>query len=168
MPDAPVVSTLKVGARGPEVLGWQRFLVKQNLLEGPADFLFGDKTAQATGRFQKDHGLGVDGKVGKNGKERPRYDLRRPWASATKKAGLAGVHLHDLRHTFASHLVSRGASLYLVGSLLGHTQAQTTQRYAHLAPDAKLDAANLFGSILEAAQKGAKAEVIPLTRPTGT
>jgi hypothetical protein len=43
-----------------------------------------------------------------------------------------------------------------------HTAPQTTQRYAHLAPSAKLDATNFFGSILEAAQKGVKAEVIPI------
>ena len=52
--------------------------------------------------------------------------------------------------------------------MLGHTQAQTTQRYAHLAPSAKLEAANLFGSIFEAAQKGQNADVIPLvTRNNG-
>jgi hypothetical protein len=45
-----------------------------------------------------------------------------------------------------------------------HTAPQTTQRYAHLVPSAKLDAANLFGGIFEAAQKGTKAEVIPLPK----
>lgn len=98
---------------------------------------------------------------GKDG-EKPRYDVRRCWAAVCIMAGLEGVHLHDLRHTFASHLVSRGASLYLVGGMLGHTQAQTTQRYAHLAPNAKLEAANIIGQIHQAAQKGQQAEVIPL------
>ena len=56
----------------------------------------------------------------------------------------SNVRIHDLRHTFASHLVSRGASLQLVGSLLGHTQAATTQRYAHCAPEALRNVANSF------------------------
>jgi site-specific recombinase XerD len=51
----------------------------------------------------------------------------------TKAAlGLDDVRIHDLRHTYASILVSSGASLPMIGALLGHTQPQTTQRYAHL------------------------------------
>ncbi len=42
------------------------------------------------------------------------------------------MRIHDLRHTFASLLVSGGASLEMIGKLLGHSQMQTTQRYAHL------------------------------------
>lgn len=66
MPDPVAANVLKVGARGPDVLGWQRFLVKQKLLAPPADFIFGNKTAQATTRFQQQQGIGADGKVGKN------------------------------------------------------------------------------------------------------
>jgi site-specific recombinase XerD len=49
-----------------------------------------------------------------------------------KDADLPDLHIHDLRHTFASLLVSGGASLEMIGKLLGHSQMQTTQRYAHL------------------------------------
>jgi site-specific recombinase XerD len=58
------------------------------------------------------------------------------------------VRIHDLRHTFASHLVSSGTSLQIVGKLLGHTQPQTTYRYAHVADGALRDATNRFGEIL--------------------
>jgi site-specific recombinase XerD len=51
------------------------------------------------------------------------------------KAKLPGLRIHDLRHTFASLLVSGGMSLPMIGKLLGHTQVQTTQRYAHLFDD---------------------------------
>jgi site-specific recombinase XerD len=64
---------------------------------------------------------------------KPVQEIRRFWQSLQTKAQLPGVRLHDLRHTFASLLVSGGASLPMIGKLLGHTQAKTTQRYAHLA-----------------------------------
>jgi integrase len=47
----------------------------------------------------------------------------------------ATVRLHDLRHTYASILASQGLSLPIIGALLGHTQPQTTARYAHLLDD---------------------------------
>ena len=65
------------------------------------------------------------------------------WNVVRKKAGLADCRLHDLRHSFASLLVNSGRSLYEVQKLLGHTQIKTTQRYAHLAQDTLLDAANI-------------------------
>ena len=59
-------------------------------------------------------------------------DVREAWDTLRIAAGIPDVRLHDLRHAFASLAVSSGASLPLVGSLLGHTQPSTTQRYAHL------------------------------------
>ena len=55
------------------------------------------------------------------------------WDRIRKRAGLGGVRLHDLRHTFASRALALGESLSMIGKLLGHTQVQTTARYAHLA-----------------------------------
>lgn len=63
-------------------------------------------------------------------------------------SGLTDVRVHDLRHTFASILVSAGASLPLIGALLGHTQAATTQRYAHLFDDPLRAAVNSVGAVL--------------------
>ena len=66
----------------------------------------------------------------RNGK--PLQDVKKTWASITKAAGIEGTHIHDLRHTYASVAISNGVDLYTVGQLLGHTQTQTTARYAHL------------------------------------
>jgi integrase len=63
---------------------------------------------------------------------KPVMEIRRFWRQIQVSADLPDVRIHDLRHTFASLLVSGGASLEMIGKLLGHTQMQTTQRYAHL------------------------------------
>lgn len=62
-------------------------------------------------------------------------DLQRPWRRIRELAGLSDVRIHDLRHTYASIAVSGGMPIQMVGRLLGHTQIQTTLRYAHLADD---------------------------------
>jgi len=62
----------------------------------------------------------------------PVQEIRRFWRRIQKEAVIEDVRIHDLRHTFASLLVSGGASLEMIGKLLGHSQMQTTQRYAHL------------------------------------
>jgi len=62
-------------------------------------------------------------------------NLQKPWRTIRKVAGLDDVRIHDLRHSFASVAAASGASLPMIGKLLGHTQVQTTQRYAHLADD---------------------------------
>jgi integrase len=70
--------------------------------------------------------------------ERPNahlVNLQKPWRAIRLVADLNDVRLHDLRHTFASVGVGGGASLHMVGALLGHSQPQTTDRYAHLAAD---------------------------------
>ena len=77
-------------------------------------------------------------------------DLKGPWAKVSQLASLSGVRIHDLRHSFASHLVSSGVSLPIVGKLLGHTQPQTTARYAHLADNPLREAANRFPVLLQA------------------
>ena len=62
----------------------------------------------------------------------PVQEIRRFWARIQNEVAIPDVHIHDLRHTFASLLVSGGASLEMIGKLLGYSQMQTTQRYAHL------------------------------------
>jgi integrase len=80
---------------------------------------------------------------------KPLKDPKKAWNTIRKQAGLPGVRIHDIRHTHASHLVSSGLSLSIVGKLLGHTQASTTQRYAHLADEPLRQAAEFFGSKVE-------------------
>ena len=77
-------------------------------------------------------------------KEKPIQDIKKSWATICKQANLEDFTIHDLRHTYASHLVSSGLSLSIVGKLLGHTQAATTQRYAHLADEPLREATSLF------------------------
>jgi len=64
-----------------------------------------------------------------------RIEIKQNWGALCKAAGITGARLHDLRHTYASVLASAGLSLPVIGALLGHTQPQTTARYAHLFDD---------------------------------
>lgn len=68
-------------------------------------------------------------------------DIQHPWRRIRERAGLKDVRIHDLRHTYASMAVSGGMPIQMVGRLLGHSQLQTTMRYAHLADDPVLEAA---------------------------
>ncbi len=69
-------------------------------------------------------------------------DLQPFWQRVRARAGLKDVRIHDLRHTFASVAVASGQGLPMIGKLLGHTQVQTTARYAHLAAEPIKNAAN--------------------------
>lgn len=75
---------------------------------------------------------------------KPYKDLKAFWRSITTAAKLPGYRIHDNRHTHASHLVSSGLSLPIVGRLLGHTNPSTTQRYAHLADEPLREAAEVM------------------------
>jgi integrase len=87
------------------------------------------------------------------------------WAKFRQLAGLDDIRLHDLRHSFASIGAAGGMSLNIIGALLGHTQAQTTSRYAHLAADPlKAAADRIAASIAASMNNGIEAEVVPLTR----
>jgi integrase len=91
-----------------------------------------------------------------------RVELKRAWRAISAAAGIDGARVHDLRHTFASLLVGRGVSLPLIGALLGHTQAQTTQRYAHVDNNPQRVATTMVAERLAAIGAKAPAEVVPL------
>ncbi|GGD65144.1 hypothetical protein GCM10011411_26820 [Aurantiacibacter arachoides] len=82
------------------------------------------------------------------GKTGRMINLSKPWKAVCSEAEVEGVRLHDLRHTMASVAVGQGASLPLIGRLLGHSQAQTTQRYAHVDADPALVASDAVGDAI--------------------
>ncbi|MCE4223628.1 site-specific integrase [Methylobacterium sp. C25] len=81
-------------------------------------------------------------------------DIKKAWAIISKSAAIEACRLHDLRHTYASYLASAGYPLHMVGALLGHTQTQTTQRYAHLLDDPLRQATEKVGLLIEGKSGG--------------
>ena len=80
--------------------------------------------------------------------KKPPVSIFYAWDSIRKKVGLGEVRLHDLRHSYASFLVNAGRSLYEVQKLLGHHDPKVTMRYAHLSPQAMLEAVNVVGNVV--------------------
>jgi integrase len=80
-------------------------------------------------------------------------DLQPFWQRVRGRAGLKDVRIHDLRHTFASTAVASGQGLPMIGKLLGHTQVQTTARYAHLAAEPVKEAADSVATALLTAMR---------------
>jgi site-specific recombinase XerD len=73
-----------------------------------------------------------------------------------KEACVKRIRWHDLRHTFASHFVMRGGSLYDLQKLLGHRDLRTTERYAHLMPEHVASKTELV------AIDGGRSKIVPL------
>jgi len=92
-------------------------------------------------RFQKGYVFPSPVKEGE-----PLYDFKRQFRNAVKKAGVDDFRFHDLRHTFASHLVMSGVDLMTVKEQLGHTTLTMTMRYSHLAPDHRMRAIKILDS----------------------
>jgi integrase len=86
-----------------------------------------------------------------------RVAVQKSWRALCKAAKIGGLRIHDLRHSFASQLVSSGASLPLIGSLLGHSNPVTTHRYAHLFDNPQRAAVERVGAVISNAGKRAKA-----------
>lgn len=85
-------------------------------------------------------------------------NLEKPWRQIRDHAGIGDVRLHDLRHSDASVGAGVGLGLPIIGGLLGHTQAATTARYAHLAADPLKQANEIIGRSIDALMR-------PLSRP---
>ena len=80
-------------------------------------------------------------------------ELKTSWRQIIRTARVEGLRVHDLRHSYASQLVSGGASLPLIGALLGHSNPLTTARYAHLFNDPLRQATEKVGAVIVAAGK---------------
>jgi integrase len=85
-----------------------------------------------------------------------------PWQRLRRKAGIADVRIHDLRHSYASILAGLGEGLPMIGKLLGHAKTSTTERYAHLAADPVKKAAERAGAALLGMMAGKTAQVMEL------
>ena len=147
------------GARLREILGlkWDYVDLERGLLLLP-DSKTGRKTIVLNAPAMKVLAdlprLGVHVIAGQNSgiaNETPRADLNRPWRLVSTRAELLGVRLHDLRHTHASIGAGAGLGLPIIGKLLGHAQAATTARYAHLDADPLRRASEQIGGLLSAA-----------------
>ena len=90
-------------------------------------------------------------------------EIKRAWRNICKSANIIGLRIHDLRHSFASQLASGGASLPLIGALLGHSNPATTHRYSHLFDDPQRAATEKVGAIIDAAGKSRSGEVVPMS-----
>ncbi|MBX3518674.1 MAG: tyrosine-type recombinase/integrase [Xanthobacteraceae bacterium] len=99
--------------------------------------------------------------------QKPRHDLKRPWAAVTLQARLSGVRLHDLRHTYASFGAGSGLGLPIIGRLLGHAHVATTARYAHLDSDPLRRASeSIAGQIAAAMNSENFTEIVPTRSST--
>jgi integrase len=99
--------------------------------------------------------------------EAPRADLHRPWRAITKHADLQALRIHDLRHTHASVGAGAGVGLPIIGAILGHADAATTAKYAHLANDPVRRASERIGGDIAAAmgeRPQSVAEVVNIRR----
>jgi integrase len=90
-----------------------------------------------------------------NGSKKHLVNVWHAWVRLCRAAAVRDLRLHDLRHSYASQLVSAGHSLTLIGQLLGHSQLQTTARYAHLFDDPLRKATEQVGAIIANAGKEA-------------
>jgi len=92
----------------------------------------------------------------------PITDIKKFWQGLCRSLGLEGIRIHDLRHTYASILISQGETLEMIGQLLGHSQLVTTSRYAHLTEVKTRESANSFSAAL--AKAAESSNIIPLRR----
>nr|WP_223215719.1 site-specific integrase [Rhizobium herbae] len=153
------------GARLSEIttLRWEYVDLEHRLLRlpdsktGKKDIVLNDAALDVLRRLPRalDNPYAIVG--GRSGQHL--VNVKGPWGRLRKKAGLDDLRIHDLRHSFASVAASMGESLPIIGKLLGHTQAQTTARYAHLQIDPLRAASNAIGVAVSAAMNPAPESV---------
>jgi integrase len=141
---------LLTGCRSGEILklSWQEVKADRLKLDdsktGPREVLLG-KPAILLLQRRRQHRHGAYVFPSPFDADKPRRTIICAWRRICRDAGLDGLRLHDLRHTFASHAVMQGEGLFMAGKLLGHRYASSTERYAHLEGKFLLDAAERIG-----------------------
>jgi integrase len=80
--------------------------------------------------------------------------VEKPWKTICEAAGITGLRVHDLRHSYAAQLASAGIGLHVIGGLLGHRKPATTARYAHLTDRALREATERVGAIIAGTKRG--------------
>ena len=95
-------------------------------------------------------------------------DIRAGFLNSCKRAGITGLHFHDLRHTFASQFVMAGGDLYILKEILGHKSITMTQRYAHLSPTYKIKAIDRMNTLWAGAKPQASTSEMLLDNPSVT
>ena len=150
-----VITAINTGMRKGEILSlrWDNVDLKHGFIllditkngerrEIPINNTFGSTLQGITRRLDVPH-VFFDPESGK-----PYQNVKRSFASAIKRAKIQDFKFHDLRHTFASHLVMAGVDITTVKELLGHKDIKMTLRYAHLAPSHKVKAVDLLDSTI--------------------
>lgn len=148
-----VTLLLLTGCRSAEVAGLQWSDVKGNRLKlrdsktGPRTVWLGDQARAVIAALPRQRG--VAWLFWNPVLCKPVLRLGNHWPSIRDRAGLPGVRVHDLRHTFASHAAMNRETLPMIGRLLGHRNTQSTSRYAHLDDNHVLGAAEQIGAAIE-------------------
>lgn len=88
--------------------------------------------------------------------EKHLVNLRKPWVTVCEHAGASGWRIHDMRHAFGAVSADGGISLPIIGAVLGHSQPQTTARYAHVGDNPVAKAADETAKIVERALNSGK------------
>jgi len=148
-----VTLLLLTGCRSGEVAGLQWSDVKGNRLKlrdsktGPRTVWLGDQARAVIAALPRQRG--VAWLFWNPVLCKPVLRIGNHWPSIRDRAGLPGVRVHDLRHTFASHAAMNRETLPMIGRLLGHRNTQSTSRYAHLDDNHVLGAAEQIGAAIE-------------------
>jgi integrase len=160
---AAVRLPLYTGARLNEILtlrwewvDWQRRLLLLPISKtGPKSIVLSGRAVAVLGRIPR-----IEGNPYVICGKRPGahlVNLQKPWRRIRKAAGLDHICIHDLRHSFASFAAAGGASLPMIGALLGHSEPRTTARYAHLANGPLAQVAEAVGQQIEGARSLSRA-----------
>ena len=154
-----IMYLLSTGARLNEALSarWDQVDVERRVWRIPASnskskrirsVPLNDSAIGVLNQLDTDEYLFINWQTGK-----PYTTISKVWGRLRKKASLAHLRIHDLRHQYASFLVNDGRTLYEVQQILGHSDPSVTQRYAHLSTKALQDAANSASEVIQGAMQ---------------